>query len=102
MTKKKKKKKEKKKKKKKKNTHTHTHTIAETTGASLLGMVFLCNRTMDNVTVHTNKISIKTKKKKCGFEVLPNPAYPPDLASSDYHMFPKLKTSSQWKKAKTF
>jgi histone-lysine N-methyltransferase SETMAR len=28
----------------------------------------------------------------CGFEILLYPPYSPDLASSDFHLFPKLKT----------
>ena len=29
----------------------------------------------------------------CGFKLIENPPYPPDLAPSDFHLFPKLKTA---------
>jgi histone-lysine N-methyltransferase SETMAR len=28
----------------------------------------------------------------CGFEILPHPTYSPELASSGFYLFPKLKT----------
>lgn len=44
----------------------------------------------DNARVHT---SVKTMAqiRDCGFELLPHPAYSPDLAPSDFHLFPNLK-----------
>lgn len=44
----------------------------------------------DNAPVHTSQIAMHAVKE-CGFEVLPHPPYSPDLAPSDYHLFPKLK-----------
>ena len=29
----------------------------------------------------------------CGFKLIEHPPYSPDLAPSDFHLFPKLKTS---------
>ena len=31
------------------------------------------------------------KTANCGFELLPHPLYSPDLATSDYHLFPNMK-----------
>ena len=28
---------------------------------------------------------------ECGFEILPEPSYSPDMAPSDFYLFPKLK-----------
>ena len=28
---------------------------------------------------------------QCGFEIIPHPPYSPDLAPSDFHLFPNLK-----------
>ena len=30
---------------------------------------------------------------ECGFEILPHPRYSPDLAHSNFYLFPKLKTN---------
>ena len=30
---------------------------------------------------------------ECGFEVLPHPPYSPDMAPSDFYLFPKLKSN---------
>lgn len=44
----------------------------------------------DNARVHTAAKSLATIHD-CGFELLPHPPYSPDLAPSDFHMFPNLK-----------
>lgn len=45
----------------------------------------------DNAPAHTSHVATSTAKE-CGFEILPHPPYSPDLAPSDYHLFPKLKS----------
>jgi histone-lysine N-methyltransferase SETMAR len=44
----------------------------------------------DNATPHT---SSRTREaiERLGFSLLPHPPYSPNLASSDFHLFPKLK-----------
>ena len=44
----------------------------------------------DNARVHTCKIAMDAVKRN-GYEVIPHPAYSPDLAPSDYFLFPNLK-----------
>lgn len=44
----------------------------------------------DNARVHTSVESM-AQIRDCGFELLPHPAYSPDLAPSDFHLFPNLK-----------
>lgn len=44
----------------------------------------------DNASAHTSQIAIATAQD-CGFEILPHPPYSPDLAPSDFYLFPKLK-----------
>lgn len=44
----------------------------------------------DNASSHSSIIAT-TAAKECGIECLPHPAYSPDLAPSDYFLFPKLK-----------
>lgn len=44
----------------------------------------------DNARVHTS-IESMAQIRDCGFELLPHPAYSPDLAPSDFHLFPNLK-----------
>lgn len=44
----------------------------------------------DNASPHTGHIA-QTALSKLKFEQLPHPAYSPDLAPSDFHVFPKLK-----------
>ena len=43
----------------------------------------------DNARVHTCKIAMDAVKRN-GYELIPHPAYSPDLAPSDYFLFPKL------------
>jgi histone-lysine N-methyltransferase SETMAR len=44
----------------------------------------------DNATPHTLRIS-KEEISRLGFIQLSHPPYSPDLASSDFYLFPKLK-----------
>uniref|UniRef100_A0A673AZF9 Tc1-like transposase DDE domain-containing protein n=1 Tax=Sphaeramia orbicularis TaxID=375764 RepID=A0A673AZF9_9TELE len=45
----------------------------------------------DNVPVHTAQVAV-AEAHNCGFELLPHPPYSPDLAPSDFYLFPKLKS----------
>ena len=42
----------------------------------------------DNAPAH--KVAMD-KTANCGFELPPHPLYSPDLATSDYHLFPNMK-----------
>ena len=44
----------------------------------------------DNARVHTCKIAVDAIEQN-GYELIPLPAYSPDLAPSDYFLFPNLK-----------
>lgn len=44
----------------------------------------------DNAPAHTSLIA-QAKKHELGFEILPHPPYSPDLAPSDYYLFPNFK-----------
>ena len=44
----------------------------------------------DNVRVHTCKIEMDAVERN-GYELIPHPAYSPDLVPSDYFLFPNLK-----------
>ena len=44
----------------------------------------------DNARVHTCKIAMDAVKRN-GYELIPHPAYSPDLAPSNYFLFPNLK-----------
>ena len=44
----------------------------------------------DNARVHTCKIAMDTVERN-GYELIPHPAYSPDLAPSDYFLFSNLK-----------
>ena len=46
----------------------------------------------DNAPAHTSQVAMAAATE-CGFEVLPHPPYSPDLAPSDFYLFPKLKTN---------
>jgi [histone H3]-lysine36 N-dimethyltransferase SETMAR len=53
---------------------------------------------MDNAPPHTASIT-QQKLKDLGFTVLPHPPYSPDLAPSDYWLFPchsKNHSGNQW------
>lgn len=51
----------------------------------------------DNARVHTSLKSM-AEIHNCGFELLPHPPYSPDLAPSDFHLFPNLKKHMGGKK----
>ena len=44
----------------------------------------------DNAQVHTSRVAMDAVRE-CGYELLPHPPYSPDLAPSDFHLFPRLK-----------
>ena len=44
----------------------------------------------DNARVHTCKVAMDAVERN-GYELIPHPAYSPDLAPSDFFLFPKLK-----------
>ena len=44
----------------------------------------------DNARVHTCKIAMDVVERN-GYELIPHPAYSPDLAPSDFFLFPNLK-----------
>lgn len=44
----------------------------------------------DNAPAHTSQIGVNAASE-CGFEILPHPPYSPDLAPSDFFLFPNLK-----------
>ena len=44
----------------------------------------------DNARVHTCKVAMDAVVRK-GYELIPHPAYSPDLALSDFFLFPNLK-----------
>ena len=44
----------------------------------------------DNARVHTGHVA-EAARKECGFELVPHPAYSPDLAPCDFFLFPDLK-----------
>ena len=46
----------------------------------------------DNAPPHTSAIAV-AMATQCGFELLPHPPYSPDLAPSDYYLFPQIKLS---------
>ena len=50
--------------------------------------VFCCKQ--DNARVHTCKVALDAVERK-GYELIPHPAYLPDLAPSDFFLFPNLK-----------
>ena len=44
----------------------------------------------DNMRVHTCKVAMDAVEQN-GYELIPHPAYSPDLASNDFFLFPNLK-----------
>ena len=46
----------------------------------------------DNASVHMSVIAMAAIHD-CGFKMIKHPPYSPDLAPSDFHLFPKLKTA---------
>lgn len=51
----------------------------------------------DNAPVHTGRIA-KAAVRDCGFEEINHPPYSPDLAPSDYFLFPNLKKDLRGKR----
>ena len=47
---------------------------------------------LENAPAHTSQVAM-TAATECGFEVLPQPPYSPDMAPSDFCLFPKLKSN---------
>ena len=47
---------------------------------------------LDNAPSHTSQVAM-VAATQCGFEVLPHLSYSPDLAPSEFYLFPKLKTN---------
>ena len=47
----------------------------------------------DNARVHTCKVAMDAVERN-GYELIPHPAYSPDLAPSDFFLFPKVKMIS--------
>lgn len=54
----------------------------------------------DNAPVHKSRIAMAALSK-CGFENLDHPPYSPDLAPSDYYLFPNLKRELRGRKFHT-
>ena len=54
----------------------------------------------DNARPHTANKTVETINH-LGFEVLEHPAYSPDLAPSDYHLFGPLKNASRGRRFST-
>lgn len=55
-------------------------------GKLSLGVLFL----HDNAPAHRSEVAL-TAIRSAGFDLLDHPPYSPDLAPSDFHLFPKLK-----------
>ena len=49
----------------------------------------------DNARVHTCKVAMDAVERN-GYELIPHPAYSPDLAPSDFFPFPNLKKGYPW------
>ena len=49
----------------------------------------------DNLRVHTCKVAMDAEERN-GYELIPQPAYSPDLDPSDFFLFPNLKKDSRW------
>lgn len=54
----------------------------------------------DNASVHKSRIEL-AGLHKMGFDILNHPPYSPDLAPSDYYLFPKIKKELRGKKFST-
>ena len=48
----------------------------------------------DNLRVHTCKVAMDAEERN-GYELIPQPAYSPDLDPSDFFLFPNLKKDSR-------
>ena len=49
----------------------------------------------DNASVHTCKVAMDAVEQN-GYELIPHPVYSPDLAPSDFFLFPKLEKRYPW------
>ena len=59
---------------------------------NMLGKLICCVLLLqDNAHAHTSQIAM-TAANECGFEIIPHPPYSPDMAPSDFCLFPKLKS----------
>ena len=47
----------------------------------------------DNAPAHTSHEVAMTAATEWGVKVLPHPSYSPDMAPSDFYLFPKLKSN---------
>ena len=63
--------------------------IARKRRGKLTGCVLLLQ---DNAPAHTSLVAM-TASTECEFEILPHPPCSPDMASSDFYLFPKLKSN---------
>jgi len=45
----------------------------------------------DNAPAHSSQAAVM-EARQCGYEILPHPPYSPDLAPSDFFLFPQMKT----------
>ena len=46
----------------------------------------------DNAPVHTAQVAV-TEAERCGFELLPHAPYSPDLAPSEFYLFPTCRAA---------
>ena len=53
----------------------------------------------DNARVHTCKNTMDAVERN-GYELIPHPAYSPDLAPSDYFLFPNLKKNIRGRRSR--
>ena len=51
----------------------------------------LCSALQDNAPAHTSQVAM-TAATECEFELISHPPYSPDIAPSDFYLFPKLKS----------
>ena len=66
------------------------YTITGVYYANLLDQPRTVSLPQDNARVHTCKVAINAVERK-GYELIPYPAYSPDLSLSDFFLFPNLK-----------
>ena len=50
-----------------------------------------CSALQDNAPVHTSQVAT-TAATECEFELISHPPYSPNIAPSDFFLFPKLKS----------
>jgi histone-lysine N-methyltransferase SETMAR len=67
-------------------TKLHKKILEKRRGKLAKGVLFL----QDNAPVHKSFIALQ-KLYEIGFDLIDHPPYSPDLAPSDYYLFPKLK-----------